>query len=196
MDLTYQRPGAPEATQIFEDIDNATSSHTFRSELGLLSATQFTQPALTLMEVAIWEDLESRGVLSKTTTFAGHSLGEYTAILALGKLVPLETLMSIVFYRGLSMQVAVERDEANRSPFAMFAINPQKLSVGTSLLAFHKLILTCVALKQHELELVVRIVAEETGFLLEIVNYNVEGSQYVCAGDVSVATFSMVLRWS
>lgn len=82
------------------------------------------------MELAIYEDLKSRGVLSPTATFAGHSLGEYAAIAAVGKLVPLETLMAIAFYRGLSMQIAVQRDSAGRSAFAMCALNPSKLSPG------------------------------------------------------------------
>lgn len=118
------------ATQIFPEIDHTTTSYTFRSDAGLLSATQFTQPALTLMELAIYEDLKSRGVLSPTATFAGHSLGEYAAIAAVGKLVPLETLMAIAFYRGLSMQIAVQRDSAGRSAFAMCALNPSKLFPG------------------------------------------------------------------
>lgn len=117
-------------TQIFPELDHNTVSYTFSSDTGLLFATQFTQPALTLTEVAIYEDLKSRGLVSPTTAFAGHSLGEYAAIAAFGGLVPLETLMAIAFYRGLSMQVAVQRDSAGRSAFAMCALNPSKLSQG------------------------------------------------------------------
>lgn len=52
-----------------------------------------------------------------------------------------------------------------------------------------------VVLLQKELEIMVKAVAEETGLLLEIVNYNVEGQQYVCAGDVSChASFSLITR--
>lgn len=118
------------STPIFPDINSSTKSYTFRSDSGLLSTTQFTQPALTLMEIAIYEHLKSLGVLSDTNFFAGHSLGEYTAIIACGQLTSLETLMSIVFYRGLTMQVGIERDADGRSPFAMCALNPSKLSTG------------------------------------------------------------------
>ncbi|KAJ5421094.1 hypothetical protein N7465_003613 [Penicillium sp. CMV-2018d] len=172
--LRYLAPKSPgesklKATQIFPEIDHTTTSYTFRSDAGLLSATQFTQPALTLMELAIYEDLKSRGVLSPTATFAGHSLGEYAAIAAVGKLVPLETLMAIAFYRGLSMQIAVQRDSAGRSAFAMCALNPSKLSP---------------AIDGHQVETIVKTISEETGWLIEIVNYNIQGQQYVCAGDV------------
>ncbi|CEJ57912.1 hypothetical protein PMG11_06588 [Penicillium brasilianum] len=156
-------------TQIFPELDHNTVSYTFSSDTGLLFATQFTQPALTLTEVAIYEDLKSRGLVSPTTAFAGHSLGEYAAIAAFGGLVPLETLMAIAFYRGLSMQVAVQRDSAGRSAFAMCALNPSKLSQ---------------AMNADQLNRIVKTVSEMTGLLIEIVNYNIHGQQYVCAGDV------------
>ncbi|KAF7712525.1 Uncharacterized protein PECH_003064 [Penicillium ucsense] len=156
-------------TQIFPDLDHNTGSYTFTSDNGLLFATQFTQPALTLTEVAIYEDLKSRGLVSPATTFAGHSLGEYAAIAAFGGLVPLETLMAIAFYRGLSMQVAVQRDSAGRSAFAMCALNPSRLAE---------------AMNVDQVDRVVKTIWEMTGLLIEIVNYNINGQQYVCAGDV------------
>jgi fatty acid synthase subunit beta len=137
--LRYVAPDgdASKPIQIFPDIDHNTASYTFSSDAGLLFATQFTQPALTLTEVAIYEDLKSRGLVSTTTAFAGHSLGEYAAIAAFGGLVPLETLMAIAFYRGLSMHAAVQRDPAGRSAFAMCALNPSRLSQGMDLFLSH-----------------------------------------------------------
>ena len=38
---------------------------------------------------------------------------------------------------------------------------------------------------QAAFEDVVKLVSEETEVLLEVVNYNIEGQQYVCAGHVS-----------
>ncbi|RLL99566.1 hypothetical protein CFD26_107307 [Aspergillus turcosus] len=156
-------------TQIFPELDDNTASYTFSHDTGLLFATQFAQPALTLTEVAIYEDLKSRGLVSPTTTFAGHSLGEYAAIAAFGGVVPLETLMAIAFYRGNAMQLAVQRDSAGRSAFAMCALNPSRLSP---------------ALNADQVDRIVKTVSEMTGLLIEIVNYNIHGQQYVCAGDV------------
>jgi fatty acid synthase subunit beta len=76
------------------------------------------------MEIAAFRDMQSRGVVSAESHFAGYSLGEYSALCAVGDIAAIEELMSIVFYRGLIMQYAVERDEAGRSDFAMVAINP------------------------------------------------------------------------
>lgn len=41
--------------------------------------------------------------------------------------------MAITFYRGNSIQVAVQRDSAGRSAFAMCALNPSRLSQGSFL---------------------------------------------------------------
>ena len=75
--------------------------------------------------------------------------------------------MSVVFYRGLTMQVAVERDESGRSNYAMCAVNPSRISK---------------TFNEQALQYVVENIADETGWLLEIVNLNVANMQYVCAG--------------
>ncbi|CAK40114.1 uncharacterized protein An09g01750, partial [Aspergillus niger] len=153
----------------FKDITHDTKSHTFRSSTGLLSSTQFTQPALTLMEKAIIEDMKDKGLLADHCSFAGHSLGEYSALAAIAEIMPIESLVSVVFYRGLTMQMAVERDEQGRSNFSMCAVDPSRLSKSFN---------------EARLQYLVSLIAKETGWLLEIVNYNVANSQYVCAGDL------------
>ncbi|KAF8473168.1 fatty acid synthase beta subunit dehydratase [Kalaharituber pfeilii] len=172
MSMTFETVGADGATKserIFKDIDEHTDSYTYRSPTGLLSSTQFTQPALTLMEKASFEDMRSRGLVQRDSAFAGHSLGEYSALAALAEVMPIESLVSVVFYRGLTMQVAVERDEAGRSNYGMCAVNPSRVSSTFS---------------EQALEYVVDNIASETGWLLEVVNYNVANQQYVCAGDL------------
>jgi len=42
--------------------------------------------------------------------------------------MPIESLVSVVFYRGLTMQVAVERDAQGRSNYSMIAVNPSRVS--------------------------------------------------------------------
>jgi fatty acid synthase subunit beta, fungi type len=67
------------------------------------------------------------------------------------------------------MQVAVERDEQGRSNYSMCAVNPSRISK---------------TFDEEALRFVVANVAEETGWLLEIVNLNIANMQYVCAGDL------------
>jgi hypothetical protein len=38
------------------------------------------------------------------------------------------SLVSVVFYRGLTMQVAVERDAEGRSNYGMCAVNPSRVA--------------------------------------------------------------------
>lgn len=166
---TVASDGSIRSEKIFKDIDENTTSYTYRSPTGLLSATQFTQPALTLMEKASFEDMKSKGVVQQNSSFAGHSLGEYSALAALAEVMPIESLVSVVFYRGLTMQVAVERDAAGRSNYSMCAVNPSRISK---------------TFNEQALQYVVENIAEHTGWLLEIVNYNVANAQYVAAGDL------------
>ena len=55
-------------------------------------------------------------------------MGEYSALAALAEVMPIESLVSVVFYRGLTMQVAVERDTEGRSNYSMIAVNPSRIS--------------------------------------------------------------------
>lgn len=130
MRMTYESigPDGQHQRKRFFDVDENSLCHTFSSPKGLLHSTEFTQPALTVVEKAIFDDMVSRGVVNTCSTFAGHSLGEYSALAAVANIMPVERLLSIVFYRGLCMQAAVERDESGRSDFAMVAINPSRVS--------------------------------------------------------------------
>lgn len=166
---TVSADGSVKSEKIFKEIDENTTSYTYRSPTGLLSATQFTQPALTLMEKASFEDMRAKGLVQRDSTFAGHSLGEYSALAALAEVMPIESLVSVVFYRGLTMQVAVERDEQGRSNYSMCAVNPSRISK---------------TFNEQALQYVVENIAEQTGWLLEIVNYNIANMQYVAAGDL------------
>ena len=166
---TVAEDGSLVSEKIFKEIDENTSEYTFRSPSGLLAATQFTQPALTLMEKAAFEDMKSKGLVPAESMFAGHSLGEYSALSSLADVMPIESLVDVVFYRGMTMQVAVPRDALGRSNYGMCAVNPSR--VGPTF--------TDAALRY-----VVDHISKQTGWLLEIVNYNVENQQYVTAGDL------------
>lgn len=177
---TIGENGEIKSEKIFKDIDHTTTSHTFMSPTGLLSATQFTQPALTLMEKASYEDIKSKGLVPSDVMFAGHSLGEYSALSSLANVMPIESLVDVVFYRGMTMQVAVPRDELGRSNYGMCAVNPTRVNP---------------TFNDAALRFVVDEVSDKTGWLLEIVNYNVENTQYVTAGDLrALDTLTNVLN--
>ncbi|KAJ3071925.1 3-oxoacyl-[acyl-carrier-protein] synthase [Podochytrium sp. JEL0797] len=161
--------GEVKALPLFPNIQEDTASYTFSHPAGLLSATQFTQPALTLMEFASFHDMKSNGVVPENCVFAGHSLGEYAGLTAVGETLSIESLVDVVFYRGMTMQVAVPRDSQGRSEFGMCAVNPVRVShtFGDKALVF-----------------VVQSIARRSNDLIEIVNFNVENFQYVMAGSL------------
>jgi len=70
-----------------------------------LDLTEFTQPAILTAEIAILRALHQRCGLTGDL-FAGHSLGEYTALVAAG-VIPLAEGARLVRERGRRMQAAV-----------------------------------------------------------------------------------------
>lgn len=172
MSMTYDvvdADGTTNTLPLFPDIHDRTSFHTFRSPNGLLSATQFTQPALTLMEKAAFEDMRAKELIQSNCAFAGHSLGEYSALASVGDVLPIESLVDVVFYRGMTMQSAVKRDSEGRSNYGMAAVNPARVSKSFN---------------DTALRYVVDAIARQSNDVLEIVNFNVENWQYVAAGSL------------
>ena len=137
---------------VIEGLTPESPSHTFRDERGLLFSTQFAQPALTLMEMAELEHLRSKGLVQERALFAGHSLGEYSALGAFTTFMPVEELLNLVFYRGLTMQTAMQRDEAGRTDFSMVAVNPSR--IGKSKLGLYE------ARQDPDINIVARIQAK------------------------------------
>ncbi|KAI9826790.1 MAG: hypothetical protein M1819_007261 [Sarea resinae] len=172
MQLLYeavQQDGTMKSEKIFKDISETTPSYTFRGPRGLLHATQFTQPALALMELAHFKDMRAKHLIDEKATFAGHSLGEYSALAAIAEVIPVDTLASVVFYRGLTMQNAVEHDDAGRTNYSMCAIDPSRVSKGTD---------------ESDIDFVIKSVLAVRGGFLEIVNYNVADTQYLDSLDI------------
>lgn len=80
-----------------------------------LTATEHVQPALYALSYTLWDELEDAGPF-KVTAAGGHSLGEYTALVAAGALSYLEGL-ALVAARGRAMAEA-----AAAEPSAMAAL--------------------------------------------------------------------------
>ncbi len=71
-----------------------------------LARTEITQPAVLVTDLAVWEVLRRAGRLVPAA-FAGHSLGEYAALVAAGVL-RFESALLLVRRRGLLMAAAAE----------------------------------------------------------------------------------------
>jgi [acyl-carrier-protein] S-malonyltransferase len=70
-----------------------------------LNQTEYTQPAMLTAGMAVWRCWQSRG-LPKPQLLAGHSLGEYTALVA-AEALPFDAALRAVQERGRLMQAAV-----------------------------------------------------------------------------------------
>jgi [acyl-carrier-protein] S-malonyltransferase len=98
----------PEAGRVFEQADAALglslSKLCFEGPEDQLKLTENTQPALLTVSIAAFAVLKSRGI---TPDFvAGHSLGEYSALVAAGSLAFADAV-KVVRKRGQYMQEAV-----------------------------------------------------------------------------------------
>ncbi|KAJ2314437.1 fatty acid synthase alpha subunit Lsd1, partial [Coemansia sp. RSA 2704] len=164
---------------IIPEITAQSASYTFRSPTGLLNATQFTQTSLVLVAMAAVADMRANGLVQTDAIFAGHSLGDYCALAALGNIFTIEGLLDITFYRGLIMQSAVPRDAQGRSEFGMAAVDPSR--VGESF-------------GEDALLRTIDAICNGSPGLLQVVNYNVRGQQYVASGTlINLAVLRLVL---
>lgn len=172
---------------VLPGLTTESTSYTFTDPRGLLYSTQFAQPAILLFEAAVFADLRAGGYVSQNAVYAGHSLGEYGALSALARNIPVGALAELAFYRGLMMQASVaNRDQGAVATYGMVAVNPARVGNCECLLlkAWIECKLTKLALNQAGLAHLVRLISSKNQELLEIVNFNVDGEQYVCAGTV------------
>jgi len=99
----------PAARRVFDDIDRALgfsiSKLCFEGPEDQLKLTENTQPAILAVSSAIHAVLEELGA-TRRDLVAGHSLGEYSAIISVGGLTPADAA-KIVRARGKFMQEAV-----------------------------------------------------------------------------------------
>ncbi|WP_150465502.1 ACP S-malonyltransferase [Francisella sp. SYW-2] len=79
-----------------------------------LNKTEFTQPALLATSYAIYKVLKEQNPELKVEYFAGHSLGEYTALLA-AECISYKDALQLVSTRGKLMQNAVTDKECAMS---------------------------------------------------------------------------------
>ncbi|KAJ1925111.1 fatty acid synthase alpha subunit Lsd1 [Coemansia sp. S17] len=169
-----------EFVPLFPEITLSSSSYTHRSPTGLLNSTQFTQVALVTYAMAAVADMRANMLVQRDAVFAGHSLGEYAALASISSICTPESILDLVFFRGMLMQSAVERDDQGRSLYGMVAVDPLRVGRG---------------IDDHVLAMAITVICEHSLGLLEIVNYNVRGSQYVVAGTLhQLAVLRLVLN--
>jgi [acyl-carrier-protein] S-malonyltransferase len=97
----------PEIKKIYETADEIMetkiSEICFNGPEDDLKQTKFTQPAIFVHSIAVLELLKQKGILPSAS--AGHSLGEYSALVAAGA-ISFEDGLRLVKIRGESMQKA------------------------------------------------------------------------------------------
>lgn len=111
----------PESRRVFEVADDclgfSLSRLCWEGPQETLRQTEFTQPAVVAVSLAVYKALEARGLTPSIV--AGHSVGEYAALAATGAL-SMEDCFRLVRRRGQLMQQA--GDERNGGMAAVFGL--------------------------------------------------------------------------
>jgi [acyl-carrier-protein] S-malonyltransferase len=148
------------AREVFQAADDALSlplsKLCFEGPEQELLRTEIQQPAILTTCIALLRALEERALVAPAYT-AGHSLGEYTALVA-SRSLRFEEAVRMVHARGRFMQEAVPERQG-----AMAAV------LGAS---------------ESEVEEVCRLAAAQTGRVVTPANYN-SPTQTVIAGDAA-----------
>lgn len=161
-DLVEASPGARE---IFERTDEALgeklSSLILEGPEDELTLTYNAQPALVTMSMAVLAAMRERYPDLPTPRFAaGHSLGEYSALVAAGAL-SLEAAVRVVRARGRAMQEAVPEGEGSMA--AIMGVDASRIEEAC------------------------REIIAETGEVVSCANFNAPG-QIVIAGAARAVT--------
>ncbi|MBV9639236.1 MAG: DUF1729 domain-containing protein [Mycobacteriaceae bacterium] len=134
---------------------------------GVLYLTQFTQVAMATVAAAQVAEMREQGAFVEGAIACGHSVGEYTALACVSGVYELEALLEVVFHRGSKMHDIVPRDERGRSNYRLAAIRPSQIDLADA-----------------DVGSFIDEISARTGEFLQIVNYNLRGSQYAVAGTV------------
>jgi fatty acid synthase len=134
---------------------------------GMLYLTQFTQVAMATVAAAQVAEMREQGAFVEDGIACGHSVGEYTALACVSGVYQLEALLETVFQRGSKMHDIVPRDELGRSNYRLAAIRPSQIDLDDA-----------------DVPRFIDEISQRTGEFLQIVNFNLRGSQYAIAGTV------------
>lgn len=99
----------PEAREIFEIAYNELAFDVYdicQNNAEKLNMTEYTQPCIVTVEIAIFNVLNIYYDFHPIF-FAGHSLGEYAALIA-SKVIPFNVAIKIIHFRGQLMQNATQ----------------------------------------------------------------------------------------
>lgn len=166
----------PEAAGIFLKADEILgfplSRLCFEGPEESLNDTLNTQPSVFVVSLALWEVLKEKVKVSEASFVAGHSLGEYTALVASGA-ISFEEGLLLVRTRALLMKEAGDKDRGG-----MVAV---------------------IGADYYRLEEMCQEISARTGLCLRVANHN-SPEQYVLAGhkeaieEVSQALKSLGVR--
>ncbi|KPA86401.1 putative mitochondrial acyl transferase-like protein [Leptomonas pyrrhocoris] len=163
-------------TELLNAKESTPRTHAITHAEGVLQYTFFTQPCVLAAQLVAFTKLQQdfpQIINQQINCVAGHSLGEFTALGALGVFSP-ETAVDLTFKRGLLMEEACKG--VRRGDWKLYACNPQRAQLEKDSETADKIFFNLV-------ELVAKALAHTSSFV-EVCNLNLRHQQYVVAGDL------------
>ncbi|CAJ1993161.1 acyl transferase-like protein [Leishmania donovani] len=172
VDEVCKRP----CTEVLNMKESTRCTHAITHPDGVMQLTYLTQPCVLAAQLLAYEKLkhDNPQVYNRQIScIAGHSLGEFTALTALGVFSP-ETALNLTFKRGLLMEQAC--DGVPRGNRKLYACSPQRANLSDDSETADRVFFAL-------LEEVAQSLAHTSSFV-EVVNNNIRHQQYVVAGDL------------
>ncbi|KPI85271.1 hypothetical protein ABL78_5688 [Leptomonas seymouri] len=163
-------------TELLYTQESTQRAHSVTHAEGVMQYTFFTQPCVLAAQLLAFTKLQHdfpQVCNRQINCIAGHSLGEFTALTALGLFSP-ETAVDLTFKRGLLMEEACKG--VRRGDWKLYACNPQRAQLDIDNESADRLFVSLV-------ELIATALAHTSSFI-EVVNNNLRHQQYVVAGDL------------
>ncbi|OAG27837.1 ACP S-malonyltransferase [Thermodesulfatator autotrophicus] len=188
-----------EAKRVFEIAEKITGlpirKLCFEGPLEELTRTLNLQPALTAVNLAIYEALQEKNFFPDIV--CGHSLGEYSALYAAG-IVSLEDVFRLVLKRGELMEREAERNPGEM--YAVIGLSREKLeelllkaqTKGTVTLANHNTPVQIVITGEKEAASYAAFLAKEAG--ARVVKLKVSGAYHSPLMAQAARDFKAFLR--
>jgi [acyl-carrier-protein] S-malonyltransferase len=121
----------PEAQAVFAqaeaDLGISLTQLCFEGPQEALNDTLNTQPAILTLSVAAWEVMRARGAYPSPAFVAGHSMGEFSALVAAGAL-PFGEALHLVRERGRLMKRTGEQNPGGMA--AVLGLDVEKLALA------------------------------------------------------------------
>ncbi len=188
----------PLAAQTFAEADAilgmGLADLCFNGPADTLTATQNAQPAILTTSIAALRVLQAeRGDLPSPSFVAGHSLGEYSALVAAGAL-SFADAVRLTRTRGELMAMAGRQAQHGTPPSGSVPPHPEGASSLQAPASSHGTMAAVLRLDDAQVAAICEQAARESADVVQVANYNSPGQVVISGGQAGVAAAAALAK--